>query len=400
MIKFTMNAKELKIMMDKVMTAVNKKVSVPSLKRLYFSIDDKGILKILSTDIDHYVEVRTKNVYHTEPGMLGIDIEDIKIISKMSGEITVEDITSDKEEKINIKCGKKNVSIPRFENTDVFLPVLNNVEDILDVKENWLSETISNLSVFVSNREEVNRMMSVFNFNTKEKRVEALWNCMIGMRQLEDDMILKETGNPFETVKLHCRCVPVFKKLLDKKSERKVIISQNDKYVKVESENFTYITKRIDGEYFKVNQMLSDEWDYKFTANAKELLEAMKYDADLLKESKLPVTFHAENGNLYSYASTTRYEAFDEIEVKEKAQLMTYDKTEKDFYIGFNPSFLVDIMSIVDSEYPVFYGTKEVCPWIIKGDTYSFLILPVNIKDVKVKAEKRIAKYIEMSKTA
>lgn len=392
MIKFTMNAKELKIMMDKVMTAVNKKVSVPSLKRLYFSIDDKGILKILSTDIDHYVEVRTKNVYHTEPGMLGIDIEDIKIISKMSGEITVEDITSDKEEKINIKCGKKNVSIPRFENTDVFLPVLNNVEDILDVKENWLSETISNLSVFVSNREEVNRMMSVFNFNTKEKRVEALWNCMIGMRQLEDDMILKETGNPFETVKLHCRCVPVFKKLLDKKSERKVIISQNDKYVKVESENFTYITKRIDGEYFKVNQMLSDEWDYKFTANAKELLEVMKYDADLLKESKLPVTFHAENGNLYSYASTTRYEAFDEIEVKEKP--------EKDFYIGFNPSFLVDIMSIVDSEYPVFYGTKEVCPWIIKGDTYSFLILPVNIKDVKVKAEKRIAKYIEMSKTA
>ncbi len=392
MIKFTMNAKELKTMMDKTMTVVNKKAYVPSLKRLYFSIDDKGILKILSTDIEHYVEVRTKNVYHTEPGMLGIDIEDIKIISKMSGEITVEDITSDKEEKINIKCGKKNVSIPRFENTDVSLPVLDNGENILDVKENWLSETILNLSVFVADREEHNQIFSAFNFNTKDKRVEALWKSMIGMRRLEDNVIIKETENPFETVKLHCRCVPVFKKLLDKKSERKVIISQNDKYVKVESENFTYITKRIDGEYFKVNQMLSDEWDYKFTANAKELLEAMKYDADLLKESKLPVTFHAENGNLYSYASTTRYEAFDEIEVKEKP--------EKDFYIGFNPSFLVDIMSIVDSEYPVFYGTKEVCPWIINGDTYSFLILPVNIKDVKVKAEEKIAKYITMSKTA
>lgn len=392
MIKFTMNAKELKTMMDKAMTVVNKKASVPSLKRLYFSIDDKGILKILSTDIEHYVEVRTENTYHTKPGMFGIDIEDIKIISKMSGEITIEDITSDKEEKINIKCGKKNVSIPRFENTDVSLPVLDNGENILDVKENWLSETILNLSVFVADREEHNQILNAFNFNTKEKRVEALWKSMIGMRRLEDNVIIKETENPFETVKLHCRCVPVFKKLLDKKSERKVIISQNDKYVKVESENFTYITKRIDGEYFKVNQMLSDEWDYKFTANAKKLLEAMKYDADLLKESKLPVTFPAENGNLYSYASTTRYEAFDEIEVKEKP--------EKDFYIGFNPNFLVDIMSIVDSEYPVFYGTKEVCPWIIKGDTYSFLILPVNIKDVKVKAEKRIAKYIEMSKTA
>lgn len=145
MIKFTMNAKELKTMMDKAMTVVNKKAPVPSFKRLYFSIDDKGILKILATDIEQYIEVRTKNVYHTESGMFGIDIEDIKIISKMSGEITIEDITSDKEEKINIKCGKKNVSIPRFENTDVSLPVLDNGENILDVKENWLSETISNL---------------------------------------------------------------------------------------------------------------------------------------------------------------------------------------------------------------------------------------------------------------
>lgn len=392
MMKFTMNAKELKTMMDKAVTVVNKKVPVPSLKRLYFSVDDKGVLKILSTDIEHYIEVRTQDAYHTEPGMFGIDIEDIKIISKMSGEITMEDITTGEEEKINIKCGKKNVSIPRFENTDVFLPVLDNAENILDVKENWLSETISNLSVFVSNREEVNQMMSVFNFNTKEKRVEALWKYMIGMRQLEDNTILKETENPFETVKLHCRCVPVFKKLLDKKSEMAVIISQNDKYVKVESENFTYITKRIDGEYFKINKMLSDEWDYKFTANAKELLETMKYDADLLKESKLPVIFHAENGNLYAYTSTMRYEAFDEIEVKEKP--------EKDFSIGFNPNFLVDVMSIVDSEYPVFYGTKEVCPWIIKGDTYSFLILPVNIKDTKLKAKEKIVKYIAMSKTA
>ncbi len=48
-----------------------------------------------------------------------------------------------------------------------------------------------------------------------------------------------------------------------------------------------------------------------------------------------------QNVKFILYASTTRYEAFDEIEVKEKP--------EKDFCIGFNPSFLVDIMSTVDS---------------------------------------------------
>ena len=44
--KFTINAKELKTMMEKGVAAINKKATLPLLTRLYFEVDENGIVKI------------------------------------------------------------------------------------------------------------------------------------------------------------------------------------------------------------------------------------------------------------------------------------------------------------------------------------------------------------------
>ena len=222
MMKFTMNAKNLKTMMEKGMAAINKKATLSTLTRLYFQIDENGILKVWGTDMEHWAEVRTDSVYDTQPGVFGIDVDDIKIISKMSGEITLEDVTTENMEvgKINIKCGKKIVTIPRYQNTDIFLPSMDeSKKKIMSIKENWLLETLVNLNTYTSSNDNM-KMMQVFNFNTKSKRIEALDGYRIGMRTLENQTIYETTESPFDTVKIHNKCVPVFKKLMDKKSEK------------------------------------------------------------------------------------------------------------------------------------------------------------------------------------
>lgn len=375
MMKFTMNAKDLKTMMDKGMAAINKKATLSTLTRLYFQIDENGILKVWGTDMDHWAEVRTDNAYDTQPGVLGISIDDIKIISKMSGEISIEDISTENEMKINICCGKKNVTIPRYENTDIFLPSMDDTEEkIFTVKENWLLDTVVNLNTYTSDAIS-NKMFQVFNFNAKSKRVEALEGHRIGMRTLENQTIHTVAENPFDMVKLYNICVPVFKKIMDKKSENEVIISQDKKYIKVEGNDFTYIVRRIDGEYFKVDQMLNIAEDFRFTPDRESILEAMKYDADLAKADnadRKPVVLHSENGNLYSYINTVKYEAFDELETKEI-------QMKDGLYIAFNPQFLADAFSIVDSDNPVCIGNNAKAPMLITGNEYSFLVLPVNI---------------------
>ena len=303
----------------------------------------------------------------------------------MSGEITLEDVTTEDMEvgKINIKCGKKIVTIPRYQNTDIFLPSMDESEKkIMSVKENWLLETLVNLNTYTSDVDNY-KMMQVFNFNTKSKRIEALDGYRIGMRTLENQTIYETTENPFDTVKIHNKCVPVFKKLMDKKSEKEIEIYQDGKYIRLEGNDFTYIIRRIDGEYFKVDSMLDMSDDYRFVPDREQILEAMKYDAELRKTSgadKKPVVLHSENGNLYSYIAAGKYEAFDEFETSE-------NNMKDNFYIGFDPQFLTDAFNIVDSDKPLCFGTKNKAPLLINGNEYKILVLPVNIGNEDYSAE-------------
>lgn len=396
MLKFTMNAKRLKEMMEKAATTINKKATLSTLTKLYFQVEENGTVKVWGTDMEHFAEVRTNNAWNTSSGVLGIDVDDIKVLTKMSGDITLEDVSTEKELRINIQCGKKNVTIPKYENTDIFLPAMDNTEEkIFTVKENWLLETIVNLVVYTSDNDS-NKMMQVFNFNAKSERIEALDGHRIGMRTLENQTIHVVDDNSFNTVKIHNKCVPVFKKIMDKKSENDVIISQDNKYIKVEGNDFTYMIRRIEGEYFKVDQMLNFTENFSFTPDRESILEVMKYDADLAKLDKSdrrPVVLHSENGKLYSYIRTTKYEAFDELDAVE-------DNMGEKLYIGFNPQFLVDTFNIVDSDNPVCRGINAKSPMIIAGNEYSFLVLPVNITKDDCNYNAKFAEHINRSKVA
>ena len=62
----------------------------------------------------------------------------------------------------------------------------------------------------------------------------------------------------------------------------------------------------------------------------------------------------------------------DEIETKNLTM-------NENLFIGFNPHYLVDILSVIDSDNPVFRGSKRSAPMFIDGDEYNFLVLPVNV---------------------
>lgn len=374
MMKFTMDAKELKTMMEKGTAAIDKKSAFASLTRLYFQVEADGTVKALGTDMEHFVEIRSNNAYNTNPGTLGIDIEDIKVLSKMNGDVTLEDISTELEYKINVKCGKKIVTIPKYENTDTFLPTMDDTEThILTMNESWLLETIINLYAYTSDNDSY-KIMQVFNFNTTHKRIEALDGHRIGMRTLENQKIEMKIENPFDSVKIHRKCMPVFKKIMDKKSDAEVKVYQDKKYIRVEGKDFTYIIRRIEGEYFKVNNMLTDDRDYIFNADKENMLSVMKYNCDMIKQEKKPVVLHSEDGKLYSYMATSKYEFFDE--------LKTNDNTiNNELFIGFNPHFLADAFSIIDTDNPICRGKNNKSPMYIEGNEYQFMILPIKIED-------------------
>lgn len=364
MMKFSMDAKAFKTALDKVLTVIDSKLV---LTKVFLKIDDSGTLRMWSTNIDHYLEVRSEDVFNISSGMFGIEMDGAKLIAKMKGIISVEEL----DKKIDVQCGKKTIGLPKYENSEIFLPVMEDAEDIVSVKENWILETLVNLNSYTDNNPSLRPLMSVFNFNTQKGRVEALDGHCIGTRSLKNQEILKVSDSREDTVRIHNMCVPVLKKCLDKKSEKEVVISQNEKKVKVEGKDFTYIAKRVEGDYFDTEKILNISDEFEFIPKRESILEIMKYYSSVISSSlaRVPITLYSKNGKMYSYLRTELCEVIDEVDLKNKPT---------DFEICFNPQFLKNVFSIVDSDYPRCIGVNAKSPIIIKGDEYLFLVLPVS----------------------
>lgn len=389
--KFAIYQKELKRLVEKVATVINKNAVLEALKQVHFKVEEHK-LTLLATDLEQFVIVHTKNIVSTEGNTevwnFAMHIDDIKVLIKMSDFITLEQLD---EHTMQAQSGRKKVTIPLVEeDKDIAIPTVTE-DAILTVRENWLLETVTGMENFTAT-DDSRPILQVFHFNTMEKRVEALDSYKVATRTLENQTIHSVQENPFKTVRLHNKCVPVFKKLLDKKSENTVDITRNDKYVKVSGNDFTYIVHAVEGEFFKINRVMQQENEYSITLDRENLKEIMKCNIDLNKtekKNKFGVVFYNKDGKLYSYAKTSRYAVFDEIATTENTM-------NKDFCIRFNPWFWMDVLNTIDTDTVHCEGRySPVNGWTITGNEYQFFVLPIHLGATQEMITEEIAKYFK-----
>ena len=128
----------------------------------------------------------------------------------------------------------------------------------------------------------------------------------------------------------------------------------------------------IEGEYFRIDQMLSSDYDTKVKINKKEFLSCIDRATLLVKEGdKKPIIINILD---------------DVMELKIKSQIgsmneeIMINKEGKDLLIGFNPKFLIDALRVIDDEEVTLYLMNPKAPCFIKDEkeSYIYLILPVN----------------------
>lgn len=371
MLTFTIYGKSFKTLVEKAMTVANNKASLSSLQRIYFKIQN-GNLHVFATNIEHYIDVVSKDAYGiVDDGEFAMDIEEAKLIAKMTDNITITETTEEGSElrQATIKCGKKQLTVRIYDNTEnLKLPELNDTtEYIMSTHEDWLLETVVNLDKFTSDIN--NEAMKCININTECGRFEALDGYRVTTRKISGIITTKKEKD----LLLHKMATNVMKKVLDKKSKLDVAISCDDKYIRVDGIDFTYVQYRIDAQYFNLEQILNGITnDFEFDVDKNNLLEVAKYAKDIIKDTKIPLVFHSENGNVYTYCNTSKYEVFDELETENV-------RMSENIYIGFNPTFFVESLSIADTDNVHIIGTTSKCPISITSDDYSFVILPVNL---------------------
>ena len=367
--KFEILTKEFKTLTEKAATCILKKAPVADLTRICLNVTEKGILEVKAANMEHYITVTSDLVFGTESGSCTIDNEDLKVINKLPGMVTV----TKEENKLIFDNGKKKLYIPCYDTYEINFPELKKEETIkiIETTESWTLETLTKLDTFTPH-ESKNIAMECFNFNTAKNRIEALDGSRIGLRTLNSCNIGEEKQET--KYMLSNKCVPVFKKVLNKKSDKLITYQTDGKYNKITGNNFVYYSKCIDTSYFKTEEMLNESAEYNCIVNRENLMEIAKYNKDLRisKEDNKPMVLKCKNNTLYSYMRTSRYETLDTVETKDF-------NVKEGFTIAFNPAYMFEGLNIMEKEDAKIELKNSKAPALVTCGEYQYLLLPVNL---------------------
>lgn len=330
----------------------------------------KGIITLTANDMDLGIETIIEGDI-IEKGAIALDARVFsEIVKKLpDGDVTIE---TDSTYKAVIKYGKSQFSIIGKSGEDFsYLPVVEK-EDSIVISQFALKEIVRQTSFSVSNNDN-NKLMTgeLFEINGDELKVVSLDGHRISIRKIS----LKDSYSPKKVI-VPGKTLDEVSKILSGGADSDVIISLTSKHIVFEFENTTVVSRLLEGEYFKIDQMLSSDYETKVKVNKKELLNCIDRATPLVKEGdKKPIIINITDNNMELKMNSIIGSMNENIDI---------EKQGKDLMIGFNPKFLIDVLRVIDDEEVDLYMVNPKAPCFIKDpeESYIYLILPVNFTTV------------------
>lgn len=218
-----------------------------------------------------------------------------------------------------------------------------------------------------------NRLMTgeLFEIDEDTLKVVSLDGHRISIRKIG----LKDTYAPRKIV-VPGKTLSEISKILSGDTDKDVNIFFTDNHILFEFDNTIVVSRLIEGEYFRIDQMLSSDYETKVRINKKEFLNCIDRATLLVKEGdKKPVIINITDEAMELKMNTIIGSMDEEIDIV---------KNGKDLMIGFNPKFLIDALRVIDDEEVDLYMVNPKAPCFIRDEeeNYIYLILPVNFTTV------------------
>ena len=302
-----------------------------------------------------------------EKGKVAIDA---KLFSEIVRKLPDNDITlsTDSNNNALITCEKSKFNIAGKSGDDFsYLPAI--IKDKMITLSQFQLKEVINQTIFSIAINDNNKMMTgeLFEISEGTLKVVGLDGHRIAIRNIklegrDDDVRVVIPGKTLQEIS----------KILNADAESLVNIYFTNNHVLFEFDQTHVVSRLIEGDYFKINQMLSNDYETKVSINKKEFLDSIDRANLLIREGdKKPIIINIQNGLLQVNVNSAIGALNEDIDI---------DKEGKDIMIGFNPKFLMDALRVIDDENVTMYLVNHKSPCFIrdKEENYIYLILPVN----------------------
>ena len=326
-------------------------------------------IKLMANDM----ELGIKTIIEGTIEERGIIALDAKIFSEIVRKLPDSDVVIETDEsfKTTITCEKAKFNIIGKSGEDFsYLPYIEKNEPIT-MSQFTLKEVIRQTIFSISDNDN-NKLMTGELFEIKENqlKVVSLDGHRISIRNIElkdhyDDKKVVVPGKTLQEIS----------KIIPGTAEEMVDIFLSDNHIVFEFDNTTVVSRLIEGEYFRIEQMLSSDYETKVKINKKELLSCIDRATLLVKEGdKKPIIMNVTDGNMELKINSFIGSMNEDIDI---------EKEGKDILIGFNPKFFIDALRVIDEEEVTLYMVNPKAPCFIRDDNdkFIYLILPVNFNN-------------------
>ena len=323
-------------------------------------------IKFTANDMELGIETKIEGEI-VEHGIIALDAKIFsEIVRKLpDNEVTIE---TDNSFQTLITCEKAKFNIIGKSGEDFsYLPYVERTDSII-VSQFTLKEVIRQTIFSIADNDN-NKLMTgeLFEISENQLKVVSLDGHRISIRNinLKDNYEYKKVVVPGKTLN-------EISKILPGSADEEVVLYITDNHIIFEFDQTTVVSRLIEGEYFRIEQMLSSDYETKVRINKKELLDCIDRATLLIKEGeKKPIIMNVADGHMELKINSFIGSMNEDIDI---------DKEGKDILIGFNPKFFIDALRVIDEEEVTLYMVNPKAPCFIKDDeeSYIYLILPVN----------------------
>ena len=327
-------------------------------------------IKLTANDMELGIETRIEGEIE-ERGVIALDAKIFsEIVRKLpDSEVVIE---TDASFKTTITCEKAKFNIIGKSGDDFsYIPFIERKECIA-ISQFTLKEVIRQTIFSIADNDN-NKLMTgeLFEINGENLQVVSLDGHRISVRRIS----LKNAYAPRKVV-VPGKTLQEISKIIPGDPDKDIHIFFTDKHILFEFDNTTVVSRLIEGEYFKIEQMLSNDYETKVHVNRREFLECIDRATLLVKEGdKKPIIINITDGNMELKINSAVGSMNEDVDIA---------KEGKDLMIGFNPKFLIDALRAIDDEEIDMYLVNPKAPCFIRNidNSYIYLILPVNFVTV------------------
>lgn len=348
-----------------VMKAVPAKTTMTILECILIDAS-AGQIKFTANDMELGIETIVEGRIESK----GIVALDAKLFSEIIRKLPDNMVTIESDEKNNtmIVCEKARFNIMGKEGDDFSMLPLIEKNDPVCLSQFTLKEVIRQ-TIFSIAINDTNKIMTgeLFEINDNELKVVSLDGHRIAIRKIE----LKESYDSRKVV-VPGKTLTEISKILSGETEDIVKIYFTKNHIMFEFDQTIVVSRLIEGSYFRIDQMLSSDYETKVTINKKEMLDCIDRATLLVKEGdKKPIILNIGDEVMELKINSQIGSMNESIDIQ---------KEGKDILIGFNPKFLIDALRVIDDEMIDIYYVNSKAPCFIrdKNQSYIYLILPVN----------------------